>query len=264
MVFTLDNWVISKLSEPFREDEVKWRVGNAGMIMAYIDARQVVERLNYVVGAENWDDRYEKVEFTDTAVKDVTDIVALQAEVEKNGQKKTDFFWTDKFGNVTGVKNKALIKHSYIDIKYGGIECALTVLGVTKHDVGTISLADQMKGAHSDALKRAAVKFGIGAYLYDLKNLKGGRYDKGIVLEPPELPEWAIPVKRGDPDVAIQNLIKEIKAMEKTPEQIGRFSDLMSSINIMGSYNYSAPLIQKRYYYENLLSLKKELIGGDE
>ena len=50
----------------------------------------------------------------------------------------------------------------------GGVECALTVLGVTKTDVGTPSDQDPVKGAYSDALKRAAVKFGVGRHLYDI------------------------------------------------------------------------------------------------
>lgn len=50
------------------------------------------------------------------------------------------------------------------------VECRLTVLGVTKVDVGVYqsNSADSLavKSAYSDSLKRAAVKFGIGASLY--------------------------------------------------------------------------------------------------
>jgi hypothetical protein len=44
----------------------------------------------------------------------------------------------------------------------------LTVLGVSKADVGTASNWEASKGAVSDALKRAAVMFGLGRYLYEL------------------------------------------------------------------------------------------------
>lgn len=51
------------------------------------------------------------------------------------------------------------------------IECSLTVNGVTKVDVGQIAPGEKddkmWKSAYSDAFKRAAVKFGVGAYLYD-------------------------------------------------------------------------------------------------
>lgn len=49
-----------------------------------------------------------------------------------------------------------------------GIQCRLTVAGITRSDVGMPSNQDPLKGAYSDALKRAAVKHGIGRELYDL------------------------------------------------------------------------------------------------
>jgi hypothetical protein len=58
----------------------------------------------------------------------------------------------------------------------GSVVCRLSVkIGqtwITKLDVGAPSdqsdAGDKRKAAFSDALKRAAVKFGIGRYLYDL------------------------------------------------------------------------------------------------
>lgn len=44
----------------------------------------------------------------------------------------------------------------------------LTLFGVSKDDVGTASTFEPSKGTASDALKRAAVMWGIGRYLYDL------------------------------------------------------------------------------------------------
>jgi hypothetical protein len=44
----------------------------------------------------------------------------------------------------------------------------LTIHGVSKSDVGTASNWEASKGAVSDCLKRAAVHFGIGRYLYEL------------------------------------------------------------------------------------------------
>ncbi len=51
------------------------------------------------------------------------------------------------------------------------IKCTLIVLGVSKQDVGQTNeggFADPVKSAFSDALKRTAVKFGIGRYLYGM------------------------------------------------------------------------------------------------
>lgn len=48
------------------------------------------------------------------------------------------------------------------------VECTLTIKGIVRRDVGE---GVTFKGAYSDALKRAAVKFGIGRYLYSLPSL---------------------------------------------------------------------------------------------
>lgn len=59
---------------------------------------------------------------------------------------------------------------------YFPVECALTVLGVTKRDVGQWPRPEPgenaWKGAYSDALKRAAVKFGVGAFLYSIPRIR--------------------------------------------------------------------------------------------
>jgi hypothetical protein len=55
------------------------------------------------------------------------------------------------------------------------VECRLTVYQVTKTDVGIYQKATAddkaVKSAYSDAFKRAAVKFGIGAYLYAIPGI---------------------------------------------------------------------------------------------
>lgn len=52
-----------------------------------------------------------------------------------------------------------------------GVPCRVTVNGVTRSDVGMPSSVDAIKGAYSDALKRAAVHFGIGRELYELPKI---------------------------------------------------------------------------------------------
>lgn len=55
------------------------------------------------------------------------------------------------------------------------VQCALTVLDITRHDVGESdnsgNEASRHKSAFSDALKRAAVKFGIGVNVYGLPKI---------------------------------------------------------------------------------------------
>lgn len=90
----------------------------------------------------------------------------------------------------------------------GSVTCKLRVcLGgqwVTKMDVGSPSEqpdgGDRLKAAFSDALKRAAVKFGIGRYLYRLP-AQWVEYDptKKQIVRPPQLPAFARPAtKPGD------------------------------------------------------------------
>ena len=67
---------------------------------------------------------------------------------------------------------------------------------ITKMDVGGPSeqpdSGDRLKAAFSDALKRAAVKFGIGRYLYRLPQ-QWADYDpaRRQFVSPPRLPDWA-------------------------------------------------------------------------
>ena len=112
----------SELLRPFDYESHKWRVmnvtkkGDKASCAFYIDARDVMDRLDAVVGAENWSDKYT--------------VLAI-------GDGK----WA--------------------------IECTITIAGVSKSDVGE---GDAPKDAYSDALKRAAVKWGVGRYLYGMDN----------------------------------------------------------------------------------------------
>ncbi|UAL49765.1 hypothetical protein K7887_22630 (plasmid) [Sutcliffiella horikoshii] len=98
---------------------------------------------------------------------------------------------------------------------HGGVLCGITVNingnKTTKWDGADLTNIEPTKGAISSSMKRAAVQFGIGRYLYDLTevwvdvhqnrtNQKGENYlnDKkqnitGYWINP-ELPNWALPV----------------------------------------------------------------------
>ena len=141
------NKLSKDLKAPFPESEIKVRVGGtfkngaSGIALPYIDARQVMERLDALIGPQNWSDTY-----------------------------------------------KAVDSQSVI--------CELTIHGITKSDAGqskpdgSTGEAKALKAAVSDALKRAAVKFGIGQFLYslpiqfeDLKNKKFVRNQRAIVRD---------------------------------------------------------------------------------
>jgi hypothetical protein len=84
----------------------------------------------------------------------------------------------------------------------GGVVCRLqvTIEGrtIVKTDVGSPSEqpddGDKLKAAFSDGLKRAAVKLGIGRYLYRLPK-QWVDYDaqRKSLKWPPKLPNWALP-----------------------------------------------------------------------
>ena len=57
-----------------------------------------------------------------------------------------------------------------VSVGLPALECRLTVCGVTRCDVGTVEpgskAGSDTKDLYSDALKRSAVQFGVGAFLY--------------------------------------------------------------------------------------------------
>lgn len=72
----------------------------------------------------------------------------------------------------------------------------LTVLGVTREEIGEAGEGElgTLKAAASDALKRCAVQFGIGRYLYDLpRQWVDWNDQKREPKTSPQLPEWARP-----------------------------------------------------------------------
>lgn len=90
-----------------------------------------------------------------------------------------------------------------------GISCKLDGEWVTKWDGAENTDIESVKGGLSDAMKRCAVQWGIGRYLYNLdetfcecsaEKQKGWNYaktkDQGIFYwKTPDLPAWALPSK---------------------------------------------------------------------
>jgi hypothetical protein len=105
----------------------------------------------------------------------------------------------DRLDDVLGVDGW---RTEYVPLANGSVECRLSVwLGgqwVAKADVGSQSEqpddGDRVKAAYSDALKRAAVQFGVGRYLYRLGSewVDWDANAKGFA-KTPALPDWAVP-----------------------------------------------------------------------
>lgn len=157
--------VFEDLAKPFEPRKIKWRIGQSNdedtrcMPLAYITARHVMNRLDQVVGPENWKDD----------IQHLHDAYLCRLSIRQGDE------W------------------------------------ITKVDVAEGTNIESVKGGVSDAFKRAAVKFGIGRYLYglgdqwvELKPIEKmdnsaiyAGYSKArqqkIGFYPPELPSWAVP-----------------------------------------------------------------------
>lgn len=110
------------------------------------------------------------------------------------------------------VCGKAGWRNEYRDIpNNGGVECGISIKvdgeWITKWDASENTQVEAVKGGRSSAMKRAAVQWGIGRYLYDLdvgfatisgEKAEGFTYARTKELgafywKPPALPAWALP-----------------------------------------------------------------------
>lgn len=121
--------IMVALAAPFDPSQIHWRPGSTTkdktrcMALAYVDARDVMNRLDEVAGPEAWTDRMERV--------GDAYICHIGLWLPTNDQA-VDFHW------------------------------------VFKSDSAGETQIESAKGGASDAFKRAAVKWGIGRYLYAL------------------------------------------------------------------------------------------------
>lgn len=127
-----------RLKEPFPQKSHSFRLQSCGkkngkfwaMCLVYIQSRDVQDRLDFVVGPENW----------------------------------RTIFRPIQIGSESGVE-------CTIEIKINGE-------WIGKTDVAPTTDVEKLKGAYSDAFKRAAVHWGIGRYLYDFEAIFAEIVDK--------------------------------------------------------------------------------------
>lgn len=156
----------NKLKEPFPEKDIEWRIMRSGknakgiwaMCLAYITNRAIMDRLDDIVGPENW-------------------------------------------------------RNEFIPAPNGGVLCGISIfyanrgeygVWITKWDGAENTDIEAIKGGLSGAMKRAAVQWGMGRYLYNLEEgfatiTDSGRFrattkeKEAFKWNPPALPEWALP-----------------------------------------------------------------------
>lgn len=128
MTDPFETTIFERLSEPFLPDQIHWRVGSTnkdktkGMALAYVDARDVMDRLDGVCQPNGWQDEYSTV------------------------------------GGVTCCR---------IGIALHDTDLDRNATWIWKADGAGETAYEGAKGQFSDAFKRAAVKHGVGRYLYD-------------------------------------------------------------------------------------------------
>lgn len=130
--------------------------------------------------------------------------------------KGNNGFWVSVLAYVTNraimarldaVCGKANWKNEFRDAGKA-VECGISIKidgeWVTKWDAAEETNIEAVKGGRSGAMKRAAVQWGIGRYLYNLDAGWGQVVDRGqhkaktknnewFQWNPPQLPQWALP-----------------------------------------------------------------------
>lgn len=150
-------------------------------------------------------------------LKDCFEPSDIEWRLQQCGKGKNDKIWGMALAYVT---NRAIMnrldevcgpenwKNEYKPAPYGGILCGISIkIGdewVTKWDGAENTDIEAVKGGLSGAMKRAAVQWGIGRYLYKLEeswinaNENGayrGKTKDGTIFkwDAPALPAWALP-----------------------------------------------------------------------
>lgn len=140
------------------------------------------------------------------------------------------------------------------------LRCRLGTDWLTKVDVGSPSEQpdkhDRVKAAVSDALKRAAVKFGVGRYLYRVPS-QWVDYDPKArkFTRAPKLPAWALPAPTGKPQEQPKAPPAETAPSPTAPpETITRdqAADLFAVMKING---VPAQCFRERYHVASLSHL---------
>lgn len=233
---TLDP-VHAALLAPFDVGELKFFVvarskdKTKGKVGSYIDARAVMDRLDAVVGPTNWQTSYVLL---DPAMKAVECSLSIRF---------TGDVWTTK-----------------CDVGY-------------PNEGKDADNADKepLKAAYSDALKRAAVQFGIGRYIYSLELerdwLPIDQFDK-FTEQPrlkgaprretkrPEQIEW-------EKEPTVQAARAEVEAIteRKLAEQPGVTFPGVVMVNGDGSLNFNEFWAQCRKYAISREDVAKEVSG---
>lgn len=149
---------LEELKKPFPVGNIKWRIGQKNkdktraMMLCYIDARDVMDRLDEVCGLD-WSDEYKEVS--------------------------------------------------------GRIVCTIRIGAYSRSDGAGDTDFEGEKGGLSDAFKRAAVKWGIGRYLYNARE-----YNTWVNCK--DIPDYDVYNKNKE---QLDKVARLLSGQEKTPAE---------------------------------------------
>ncbi|MEM8601539.1 MAG: Rad52/Rad22 family DNA repair protein [Bacteroidota bacterium] len=160
---------LRRLSAPFPNADVEWKPGattrdrKKGLAMAYLTSRAIQDRLDEVCGPGNW---------------------------------RNAFAPGPEGGVLCGLS--ILVQRTSAGDGEAEPNSAAAPEWVTKWDGAENTEFESVKGGLSGALKRAAVQWGIGRYLYSMPAQWVPLDERGRFAEPPRVPAKYLPASHRD------------------------------------------------------------------
>lgn len=220
-----------QLEAPFKTKDLQWRIGSKNydgtkaIALCYLDARAVVDRLNDVFGIDGWEDHYMPVDL--------------------------GIFTRSKWNKDTKTKEDK-------PEKVAGFMCTITAhVGdriTSRQDGSECTDNEAFKGGISGAFKRAAAKFGIGKYLYDLPNIWYPIDKYNNFMEQPVVPdEFLVKEEVGKPQQARWPQSREAAPAKAAPAPQPSGSSSTDMVFSVGKYKgktFSDIYAQDKQYME--------------
>lgn len=146
MIRTPPDQLMRELAAPFATEDVEWRIQRSGlqqnggqpwaMVIAYVTNRAIMQRLDEVCGIANWRNDYKAIPSHDGLLCGISLLLPRISEGKEVGE------WVTKWDGSGAVQVK---------------------------DSGKgLTASEAVKGSISAAMKRAAVLWGVGRYLYSI------------------------------------------------------------------------------------------------
>lgn len=155
----------------------------------------------------------------------------------------------------------------------GGVLCGISLKvdgeWVTKWDGAENTDIEEVKGGLSGAMKRAAVQWGIGRYLYRLDESFGSVHEGGKLRgktkdgkpfkwDPPQLPVWALPRKSASTgkkkEASLSRVRQEHEAMLEFVKSVGPRVEDQREVDIDGKRQNL-----KTFIRENWVGMKEQV-----